>query len=524
VSLPNFRETVLNCATGQTKNVFAGITVKKKVVLFYPPYDGPPLSAPLCLLSLASSLLQAGFEVKLIDNLTSPDFENVILREIQDALCLGISVLTGPMIGSAVRIAKEVKKSRSALPIIFGGWHPSLVPEQTLKPDFVDAVVRAQGELTLLELVTRIAEGQGWHGVRGLSFKDGDQAHHEPERPVTNINDLPAPAYHLGSFDTYATASGTRQLGYASSLGCPYACNYCTDMVFYKRRFNAYRADRVVSDLADLVERYRIEEVALLDSNFLVDIKRALAIAKGIVSSGVRFRWDFQASTDFLWKMSDDEVMLLGESGVTHMGFGTESASQDVLKFMNKHHQSVEQMVETARKSELAGIHVTFNVILGYPGETEADRQQTFRIMSDIAREYWNISFSPNIFTPYPGIPIWPQLKELGVGEPQTLEAWEELALGHNVLPWLQGEELQRLRRSLEYFLLNNQIRKATRKHAWLRRGFRRALGVPIRWRIGRNRYSFPWELWVSRTVEKVVTRRSLLTGQKLSERIQEVC
>jgi len=52
----------------------------------------------------------------------------------------------------------------------------------------------------------------------------------------------------------------------------------------------------------------------------------------------------------------------------------------------------------------------------------------------------------------------------------------------------------------------------------------RRALGAPIRWRIGRNRYSFPWELWLSRTVEKVVTRRSLLTGQALGERAQEVC
>lgn len=498
--------------------------MKKKVVLFYPPYDGPPLSAPLCLLALASPLLQAGFEVRLVDNLTSPDFENVILREVQDALCLGISVLTGPTIGSAVRLAKKVKKLRPDLPVIFGGWHPSLVPEQTLKPDFVDAVVRAQGELTLLELAQRLADGQGWHGVKGLSFKDGDGPHHEPERPVANINDLPAPAYHLGNFDVYAAASGTRQLGYASSLGCPYACNYCTDMIFYKRRFNAYRADRVVDELAELVTRYRIEQVALLDSNFLVDIKRALAIARGIVSSGVRFRWDFQASTDFLWKMSDDEVRLLGESGVTHMGFGTESASQKVLKLMNKHHQHVEQMVETARKAELAGIRVTFNVILGYPGETEADRQQTFRIMSDIAREYWNVSFSPNIFTPYPGIPIWPQLKELGVNEPQTLEEWEILALGRNILPWLQGEELNRLRRSLEYFLLNNQIRKATQKHAWLRRGFRRALGVPIRWRIGNNSYSFPWELWAARAVEKVVTRRSLLTGQKLSERIQEVC
>ncbi len=212
-------------------------------------------------------------------------------------------------IGSAVRIAKKVKRARPDLPVIFGGWHPSLVPDQTLKPDFVDAIVRAQGELTLLELVQRIADGQDWHGVKGLSFKDASGTHHEPERPVANINDLPAPAYHLGNFDVYASASGTRQLAYASSVGCPYACNYCTDMVFYKRRFNAYRADRVVDRFGvSWYSRYRIEEVALLDSNFLVDIKRAIAIARGIVSSGVKFRWDFQASTDFLWKMSDDDV------------------------------------------------------------------------------------------------------------------------------------------------------------------------------------------------------------------------
>jgi len=209
---------------------------------------------------------------------------------------------------------------------------------------------------------------------------------------------------------------------------------------------------------------------------------------------------------------------------VHHVGFGTESAFQEVLTMMNKRFQHVEQMVETARKTCLAGIHVVFNIILGYPGETEAHRQQTFRTMSDIARRYPNVSFSPNIFTPYPGIPIWPQLKEMGVREPQSLGEWETLALGTNVLPWLRGEDLRRLRRSLEYFLLNNQIRKITKKLPLARRSVRHLLGVPVRWRIGKNRYSFPWELWLSRAVEKVVTRRSLLTGQALPERTQPVC
>jgi radical SAM superfamily enzyme YgiQ (UPF0313 family) len=493
-------------------------------VLFYPPYDGPPLGAPLSLLALAGPLLEAGFQVKLIDNLIASDYEEAILRETADALCLGISMLTGPHIGAAIRVSRAVRKVHPSLPIVLGGWHASLAPDQTLREDFVDAIVRGQGELTLLELVQRIAAGQDWHGVRGLSFKEDGKIVHEPERPVANINDLPAPAYHMADPGVYAAVSGVRQLAYTSSVGCPYQCNYCTDQVFYKRRFNAYRAERVVNDLAELVPRYDIEDVPLFDSNFLVDRKRAVAIARGIIDSGVKFRWDFQTSTDFLATMSDDDICLLAESGVYHIGFGTESASQEVLNLMNKRFQHVEQMVETARKTDLAGIHVVFNIILGYPGETEAHRQQTFRVMSDIAKEYWNVSFSPNIFTPYPGIPIWPQLKELGVREPQSLQEWETLALGTNILPWLRGEELRRLQRSLEYFLLNNQIRKAVKRAPWLRRGARRVLGAPVRWRIGKNRYSFPWELWVSRAVEKVVTRRSLLTGRGLTGRTQEVC
>jgi radical SAM superfamily enzyme YgiQ (UPF0313 family) len=181
-------------------------------------------------------------------------------------------------------------------------------------------------------------------------------------------------------------------------------------------------------------------------------------------------------------------------------------------------------MYETARKAMLGGIHVTFNLIFGYPGETEADRIETLKTMGDIARLYWNVSFSPNIFTPYPGIPIWPQLRELGIHEPQSLREWVELPLGKNVLPWLQGEELQRLRRALEYFLLNNQIRKATLEYPLLRRGLRRMLGVPLRWRVRSNRYSFPWELWLARKAERFTTRRSLVTGQPLSESIADVC
>jgi len=98
---------------------------------------------------------------------------------------------------------------------------------------------------------------------------------------------------------------------------------------------------------------------------------------------------------------------------------------------MNKRHQRVDEMYETARKANLAGIRVTFNLILGYPGETEADRLITFRTMSDIGRQFRMSLFHQHLHT-ISRYPIWPQLRELGVTEPQTLNEWMEMPLGAN--------------------------------------------------------------------------------------------
>jgi anaerobic magnesium-protoporphyrin IX monomethyl ester cyclase len=499
--------------------------MRGKVILFYPPYDGPPLSAPLCLLTLAATLRESGFEAVLIDAAIEPNYKARILREASNALCLGISVLTGPMIRGAIEVSEAIKEQYPALPVIFGGWHPSLLPAETLNEPLVDAVVRGQGEITLLQLAEALSEGSPLDAINGLSWKSDGQSHHNAERRVQPLESLPTPAFDLVDFDAYERACGVRKLAYATSVGCPYACNYCTDMVFYKRRFNALSAERVAGELAALVTRYRIAEVALLDSNFPVDLKRALRIAAAIKESGVKFRWTFQASTDFLCRMSEDEVRLLGESGVSHMGFGTESTSEDVLKLMNKRHQRVDEMFETARKADIAGIRVTFNLIFGYPGETEADRAITFRTMSEIARQFRNVSFSPNIFTPYPGIPIWPQLRDLGVHEPHSLREWMEMPLGANVLPWLQGKELERLQRMLEYFLLNSQLHHQRNKSfPFLRRSVRRIVQAPVGWRLRRSRYAFPWELWLARTTERLVLRRSLVTGQELPKEPASAC
>ncbi len=491
---------------------------RKKVVLFFPPYTGKTLGPPLGLLSLAAVLERSGWETRLIDGMVEPTYLKQISADIQDAVCFGVSLLTGPMILKAAEASKLVRRLSPRTPIVFGGWHPTLLAEQTLKADYVDAVVRGQGEHSFVEVVERLKSGASLAGVSGVSFRHPAAIIHNPDRAVTDINDLPIPAYHLVDMDKYAKACGIRKTVYASSVGCPYACNYCTDTVFYKRRFNALTVDRVVDEVTELVRRYHLEEVSFLDSNFPVDVKRAVAIARGFLSRGTRFRWTFQASTDLICRMTDNEVKSLAISGVRHIGFGTESAAEEVLGLMNKPHQRVGDMYETARKCSQCGIKITFNLILGYPGETDAHRAETLRTMGHIGQKYPNVRFSPNVFTPYPGITVWKQLGDLGLNEPTSIEQWAQMSLGRNTLPWLQGSQYRRVNRMVSYFMLKQQIQSLTykKKAMPLRLRLYQASMASLDWRLKHRFFRLPVELWLMHIKKGFVMRRSLLTGRSL--------
>lgn len=495
--------------------------MSRKVVLFLPPYSGGLIGPPLSLLSLAAPLRDAGFEPRIIDGALLADYLALIEKEVRDCLCFGVSLMTGPMIAEAISVARRVKYLRPDLPVIFGGWHPSLLPGQTLSEDYVDAVILHQGELTLLETVQRLAADKSLDLVGGCWFKRNGRIQQNPDRPNAPLSSLPKPAYDLVDFDAYEALSGERTLPYATSVGCPYDCSYCTDAVFYNRRFNAYSARRVAEDITELTRRHRLRKIALVDSNFLVNTRRAAEIARGLIETDARVDWTFQASTDLLCRMSDADVETLAESGVTHMGFGTESASESVLLKMNKRHQRVGDMYETARKCKRAGIRVTYNLILGYPGETDADRHQTLRVMSEINDRFDNVSFSPNVFTPYPGIPVWSELRKLGIEEPKTLADWGRIDLKGNVLPWLRGRAYSQVRRGLAYLLLKSEVTKAAARESqspvarllfgWLRK--------PLAWRVENDCFRWPLELWLAFARRWLVMRRSLLTGRGLSSK-----
>lgn len=494
-----------------------------KVVLFLPPYEGKVFGPPLGLLSLASSLRQAGYESCIIDGALRSDYLKVIEENLEGSIAFGVSLLTGPMIRDAIAASRLVRTLNPQIPIIFGGWHPSLVTAQTLREDFVDIVIRQQGEKTLVEVLDRICSRSSLHLVPGCWFKQNGQIVSNPDRSPSPLSSLPAPAYDLVDFEAYARIAGGRKLPYATSIGCPYACNYCTDSVFYNRRFNPAHVAHIVEDVSRLVKKHDLSEIALVDSNFLVDTKRAVAIAEGFLEAGLKIRWTFQASTDLLCRMSDSEVQLLGQSGVSHIGFGTESASPEVLKRMNKPHQQIPDMFEAARKCAAANIRVTYNLIFAFPGEDDVHRKETLRTMGQIAERYPNVSFSPNLFTPYPGIPIWPELREKGLHEPASLEEWSAMGLGGIELPWLNNRSSTALHRGMSFFLLDNQLSKRVRKSkSPAARSLINLLRKPLHWRLRYYFFHLPLELWLSMAKEWLNIRRSLLTGDPLSRSLAQ--
>src|SRR5689334_16804084 len=211
----------------------------KTVVFFFPAFSSQEATAPLGILAVSTPLLEAGYQVRIIDSTITPNFRKRVLEELKDALCLAVSLVTGPMIRETVQIAKAAKQLYPDKPVILGGWHPSLLPDQTLAADYVDAVVKGQGEEAFLEIVQHIEAGESLRNIPGVGFKEAGRLVFNAPRALKPIRELPPKAYHLADFDAYQRVCGRRWAMYTSSLACPYDCGYCTNAGLYGRKWNA---------------------------------------------------------------------------------------------------------------------------------------------------------------------------------------------------------------------------------------------------------------------------------------------
>src|ERR1700734_1611603 len=247
----------------------------KKVVFFFPAFSSQEATAPLGILAVSTPLLRAGYQVTLVDSTITPNFKRRVIEELKDAICLAVSLVTGPMIRETVEIAREVKRIYPDMPIVLGGWHPSLLPDQTLAAEYIDAVVVGQGEESFLSVVEHLEAGESLRGIAGVGYKQDGRVTFNATRPLRPLSEMPPKAYQLADFDAYQRVCGRRWAMYTSSLACPYNCGYCTNDGVYGRKWNALEPAQVVEETSDLVSRYNLELLWIVDDNFLVDRDRA---------------------------------------------------------------------------------------------------------------------------------------------------------------------------------------------------------------------------------------------------------
>jgi anaerobic magnesium-protoporphyrin IX monomethyl ester cyclase len=478
----------------------------RKIVFFFPAFSSQEATAPLGILAVATPLLRAGYDVKIVDSTITPSFRERVIEELRDALCLAVSLVTGPMIRETVQIARLAKSLYPDKPVVLGGWHPSLLPDQTLAAEYVDIVVQGQGEEAMLAIAERIEARESMAGIEGVGYKVDGKIRFNAPRTLKPIRELPPKAYHIADFDAYERICGRRWAMYTSSLACPYNCGYCTNNAVYGRKWNALDPEQVVAETTDLVSRYHLQLLWIVDDNFLVDRERAILIAEGLVNRGIKFDWSIQASTNLVDRFTVDELKLLRRAGLSQVAQGADTGSPKVMKLMGKDFQKVETIYAAADKLSQAGIRPSFNMIFGFPGEGGPERRESIRLVMDICRRFPGAEFWTNIFTPYPGAPIMSRAFELGIDVPKTLEAWADFFPRYTTLPWLKGAEHREVQNMREYLRAAfHRVPIGVLSGMALQRVVHGMIGVPARWRLDHNFYSFPFELMLKKWVDQAV-------------------
>src|SRR5207249_3146026 len=260
-----------------------------------------------------------------------------------------------------------------------------------------------------------------------------------------------------------------------------------------------------VEETFNLSTRYGLEMLWVVDDNFLVDIDRALKIAEGLVHVGARFQWSIQATTNLTARLTEDELRLLRRAGLHQICQGVDSASPKILGLMNKTFQDFDSIYQSAERCVKAGIRPSFNIIFAFPGEGEPERRQTVNFMMDVCRRFPGAEFWTNIFTPYPGSPIFYRAKEIGIVAPASLAGWVDYFPRYTVLPWLKGREHQRVQTMRDYLRLAfDRAPIANQKRDGLSRAMTRLTAYPARWRLDHDFYAFPFELWVNRKLKSI--------------------
>ena len=449
---------------------------RPKVVLFnpinYPGVYKTEQLQPLPVLSVSGLPLQNGYDVTIVDASVTPDYQARVLEACKDALCFGTTSIIGYQTYHSALVSREVRKAFPNLPIIAGGWFPSIKQDMVIEQACADVVVMGQGEITFMEVLEALRTGSSLEGIDGIAFRKNGEIVTNPRRKITDLNSLPPMPYHLIDFEKYFAsdscdfiklllnshtgtdnmANAIRSLYYFSSYGCPDACTFCCSPGVTQRRYTAIEADRIVDEIEYLVRKHHINYVEFQDANWAVDQRRVLEFCEGILKRGIKIHWAATAESHILNKFDEGVIDAMNESGCMCLLIGAEAADPDTLKLIRKNIKPGDIQTTCERLSKR---RIVPNVlyIVGFAGESEESIESTINEACEIIYRWPLVYIQFALFLPIPGTPLHAKALALGYENVTSIDGWKQLRYyTHTLNPMLTEKRKKAVRRCLTHY------------------------------------------------------------------------
>lgn len=439
---------------------------RPRVVLYNP--RAVFFTMPLALVAIASALDRDRVDVVIIDGRLEPDPVAAVVAASRGALCVGVTVLTGAPIHDALAVSRAVKSADPSVPIVWGGWHPSLFSAECLAEPSVDVVVTGQGEDTFRNVVDLLIAGERVDGSAPGSLRD--------------LNAFPAHDYSLIPVERYFALKGSRQIDYISSQGCRFRCAFCADPAVFNRGWTGLAPERIADEIAFLHRQYAIEDVAFQDETFFTHTQRVDALAEQLLRRQLRLTWTATLRADQACRLGDDLFAKTVRSGLRRVMVGVESGSQEMLDRLQKD-MKLDQVRTTAEMCIRHGVGAIFNFIVGFPGESNESMRATLALAKELRRASPDFETPIFYYRPYPGNPMAELSAERGYVFPRGLEEWADFDYVGGRGPWISRDQW----RNIERF-------KFYTRHAWKPGAWRWPLRATSRWRCNHDWYDMPVE------------------------------
>ena len=358
------------------------------IILFNPRATKPRNRRfPLSILALAA-VLEGREDYVIVDGNVDPRPTETIcdLLSRHHVELLGVTVMPGPQMVAAIEPCRTVRARFPQVPIVWGGYFPSIYSDAALNAPYVDYVVRGQGEDTLLELLAALRGHGSLEEIRGLSFKREDGTHrHNLERVMKKPDSFPWYPYHRIPAGKYVLPSffGQRTAAHQASIGCPFQCAFCGVVPAYGSKEKMESPARTQAILRHLACSYGVDSVQFYDMNFFLREDHARELADRIAPLGLR--WWCEGRVDIVNRYSDATLEALRRAGCAMIFFGAESGSDWVLKEMKKGITTA-QTLALAERIRRFRIIPEFSFVIGNPHDPDLDASECLQFIRRLKR------------------------------------------------------------------------------------------------------------------------------------------